>query len=254
MRWITSIPKRPFLLWGYFPIDCEGPSGMLPKSQLETIYRYDRRLAYSAWAAKMIDSEYLPHGIDTSIYYPRPKKKKRGDLFRIGICATNTPRKDWALAAETCSILKEKGRNIQILAHTDQFGHLPDLFAEFGLTKDVILDNTRMQEEQMAAWYRLCDVTLAIGAGEGFGYPIAESLACGIPCIHGYYAGGAEITDDLVLPVAYRYDGLDKRPVFHALNWATAIHRRNKKAELPPEYDWNNLWPRWKQWLLDGVK
>jgi glycosyltransferase involved in cell wall biosynthesis len=258
MRWITDIPKRPFLLWGYFPIDCEGPSGTLPKSQLQTIFGYDRRLAYTVWAGKMINSEHIPHGIDTSVYYPRKVDKgPYEDWLTVGICATNTPRKDWALAAETCAILKHRGHKIRVLAHTDRLGHLPDLFEEFGIMKQTAMDDLRLQEDQMADWYCQCDVTLAIGAGEGFGYPIAESLACGVPVIHGRYAGGAEIAppEMLVSPFGYRYDGLDRRPVFDANTWATRVEEfAGEPAKLGYEFEWNFVWQQWKQWLLDGVK
>ncbi len=252
MPFIHQIHRRPFKAWGYFPIDCEGPSGTLRKSVLNIVNGYDRKLAYSAWAAKMIDSEFLPHGIDTSIYYPRDVKKYDG--LTVGVCATNTSRKDWGLAAETCAILKHRGHKIQLLAHTDNFGHLPELFEEFGIADDVILDNKRMHEDEMAEWYSQCDVTLAIGSGEGFGYPIAESLACGVPCIHGWYAGGVELQPDLVIPTMYRYDGLDGRPVFNPKTWAKAVEYRKVCVQLPQHFDWNNLWPRWKQWLLEGVK
>jgi glycosyltransferase involved in cell wall biosynthesis len=254
MPWIHEIPRRNFNLWGYFPIDCEGPNGMR-KSILETVNRYDRKLAYTSWAARLIDSEHLPHGIDTSIFYPRPKLSH--DKLVIGVCATNTSRKDWGLAAETCAILKHRGHKIQLLAHTDHFGHLPELFAEFGLSNDVFLDNARYQEDEMAEWYSLCDVTLAIGSGEGFGYPIAESLACGVPCIHGNYAGGAEITHYHITARGWRYDGLDKRPVFKAVDWVALIEvilTRKMGGKLDSRLDWNNLWPRWKHWLLKGVQ
>ncbi len=257
MPFIHEIPRRPFKAWGYFPIDCEGPSGTLRKSVLQIVNRYDRKLAYSAWAAKMIDSEFLPHGIDTSIYYPRDGYFKFRDdgVITIGVCATNTSRKDWGLASETCAILKRIGHKIQLLAHTDNFGHLPELFEEFGLSDDVILDNKRMHEDEMAEWYSQCDVTLAIGSGEGFGYPIAESLACGVHCIHGDYAGGAELGAILIKPKIHRYDGLDKRPVFDPELWAgvaSAVH--GTRPDFDSRLDWNNLWPRWKQWLLEGIR
>ncbi len=270
LAWLAQMENRPFRLWGYFPIDCEGPAGILPAVQRSIIDCYDRKLAYSAWAAALIESQYLPHGIDTSIYYPRPLEIINGyidgpvkvpeDHLKIGICATNSARKDWGLAAEVCSILKEREHKIAVIAHTNTLvadWDIPELFNEFGILENSIIDTDQFSEVQMAEWYSCCDVTLGIGSGEGFGYPIAESLACGVPCIHGNYAGGAEIADHVIEPIGYRYDGQtsDKRPIFNAATWANAVERaKTRTAELPEHLDWNNLWPKWKQWLLEGVK
>ncbi len=256
--WMPQLVRRPFNLWGYFPIDACGPSGKLPKATMGIINSFDRKLAYSKWAGKMIDAEYLPHGIDTSIFYPR--KVAKFDGLTIGICATNTRRKDWGLAAETCAILKRRGHKICVLAKTDRLladWHLTELFDEFGLTDEVAFNTEQFLELEMAKWYRSCDVTLAIGSGEGFGYPIAESMACGVPCTHGDYAGGAEVAGVLVDPVGWRYEGYgsDKRPVFMASDWADCVEGwAGKPAVLHQSFDWNNLWPRWKEWLLKGVK
>ena len=252
LGWVHQVPRRPFNLWGYFPIDAEGPRGTLPKSQMDIINGFDRKLAYSAWAGKMINAPFLPHGIDTSIFYPR--QKKESDRLRIGVCATNTSRKNWALAAQVCSILDKP----LLVAHTDREQHewnLPELFEEFDVEADIT--TKQMTEDEMAQWYSNCDVTLGIGSGEGFGYPIAESLACGVPCIHGNYAGGAEITNVLIEPCGWRYEGYttDKRPLFDAEEWASSVTEvAGKSAVLPPCFDWNNLWPQWKKWLLRGVK
>jgi glycosyltransferase involved in cell wall biosynthesis len=40
-----------------------------------------------------------------------------------------------------------------------------------------------MAEDQLRTWYRSLDVLLNATYGEGFGMPIIEALACGIPVI-----------------------------------------------------------------------
>lgn len=268
------LEKRPFKLWGYFPIDAVGPKGTLPTIQLATIGAFDRRLSYTKWAGNLIGAPSIPHGINTNIFYPRRipviNGKLQGphgmqipkDTLRIGICATNTSRKDWGLGAETCAILKERGHKIQVLAHTNQLlgdWALMQLFDEFGLMEDTILDTLDFTEDEMARWYSCCNVTLGIGSGEGFGYPLAESLACGVPCIHGHYAGGTEVVPNRMLtgPIAHRFEGYgcNKRPIYDADEWAIMVENYEKLApvKLPNELDWNNLWPRWKQWLKEGL-
>ena len=161
------------------------------------------------------------------------------------------------------SILKQRGHDITIVTHTDAVvssWNLPELFEEFDVLQNRVISTKQFTEDEMAQWYSSCNVTLGIGSGEGFGYPIAESLACGIPCIHGNYAGGAEITPYLIEPYGFRYEGYttDKRPVFDVYDLAYRItdetHSENGASLLPAQFDWNNLWPLWKEWLLKGVR
>ena len=176
--WMPGMTDKPFSTWAYMPIDAESPGGKLSRIQMDIINSFDRKLAYSAWCGKMIGTPWLPHGIDTSIYRPIKVEKMNG--LTIGICATNTRRKDWGLAAETCRILKDRGHNLTIAIKTNTDAgdwHIPQLFKDFDLFEECHHRHQTPARTEMANWYNFCDVTLAIGSGEGFGYPIAESLA-----------------------------------------------------------------------------
>jgi glycosyltransferase involved in cell wall biosynthesis len=126
-----------------------------------------------------------------------------------------------------------------------------------------------LDDFRMAKNYSACDVTLGIGLGEGFGYPIFESLACGTPCIHGNYAGAAEHMrpEMRVNPVTYRTEGPFgwQRPVHSAADWAQQVedvvrlmpqgsYAGGRGSLLPPYLEWDNLWPRWEKWLAAGVQ
>ena len=118
----------------------------------------------------------------------------------------------------------------------------------------------RLSDEQMTWAYSACDVTLGIGLGEGFGFPIAESMACGVPCIHVNYGGGAEfMPKELLLdPVAFRPDGAfcSMRPVLSPTQWAAAMQDRTTRsyaAKLPPQLNWTALWPRFEGWFRKGI-
>jgi len=283
-----------FETWLYCPIDAEGPMGKLPASQAEILTKFNRVLAYTKFGADVIDrtcgweqgcTEYLPHGTDDATFHPRSRKEARAcflekvvqkgqglisdDVLLLGICATNTPRKNWHLGFEVCAELLRKGKNVGLLAHTDAFQKsqswdLLTLADSFGMKQRTIFTNSHLDDDQMTCWYAACYCTLGIGDGEGFGYPLSESLAMGIPVIHGNYAGGADFVPKkfLVDPVAYRGEGYycNRRPVFNPKDWADRVQQAcvpgygtTGKSLLNPKYLWKNCWPAWAEWLERGV-
>jgi len=282
------LEKAPFKRWGYFPIDATGPNDRLSLMLKECLMGYDRVLCYSQWATGILfntlgekesakrDLDQLPHGIDTSVFFPRPRARQRqmfgqmavgkqvaipDDELLIGIVATNQARKDYGLAIATCAELA-KTRKIRIWIHTDVLDRhlsIPYLLADFGLNQGNLISLGNLSDDTMAKLYSACDVTLGIGLGEGFGYPIFESLACGCPCIHGNYGGAPEHMpkEILVTTGTFRTEGVYScvRPVFSPQDWVNAILSlpSGLRYTLPPHLDWKNNWPRWEAWFRKGA-
>jgi glycosyltransferase involved in cell wall biosynthesis len=267
---------KPFKKWGYFPIDGVGPGGGLPEEVTNITDTFDRRLTYTAWAGNLLGCDHLPHGLDTSVFYPRDRAEARrnlisravgedilvpDDMLLVGVVATNTARKDWWLAFETVAELAKRGHKVGLWCHTDsviKFWNLQQLTREFGLAGKVMISAREMSSSELAWCYSACDVTLGIGSGEGWGYPLAESSACGVPVIHGNYAGGTEIVVPgmRVEPIAWRGDGpySIKRPVFGAEDWADKVEAwKGCAVQLPASLDWDSAWRRWEKWLLEGI-
>lgn len=280
----SFLKTNPFQKWIYAPVDGEGFGGKLPPGIKGVLNGFDRVLHYSEYSAKMDGSEHwLPHGIDDTVFFRRDREAIRKSFIEtvsgrqarpidpsvtiVGIVATNSIRKDWGLGLETCAVLKQRGMNIGVWAHTDSFTKhwdLVEMANSFGLASRVIFTNGSLDDNTMAEAYSGCDITLGIGAGEGFGYPLAESLACGTPVIHGNYAGGADYVplQFLVGPRGFKWDGGPysyRRPTFTAEQWADSVEyavERTKAGipvQLPSEYYWKNLWPRWQKWIEEGI-
>jgi glycosyltransferase involved in cell wall biosynthesis len=133
--------------------------------------------------------------------------------------------------------------------------------SEYGLEECTMVTMPPQSDDWLATAYSCCDVTLAIGS-EGFGYPIVESQACGVPVIHGNYAGGAAFvpTANLIEPVAYVIEGLSpiRRPVFDADAWVEKIRGHvYPGGPLPGNMtplNWRTVWPKWKKWFEEGFK
>ena len=176
----------------------------------------------------------------------------------IGIVATNQARKDWGLGIETAALFA-KEHKLRLWIHIDKlekYWSIPALLADYELLDRAVISLGFLSDDAMAMAYSACDLTLGIGP-EGFGYPLAESLACGTPVITGSYAGGSDIVPKAmqVDPIAYRLEGVysSMRPVFRAEDWANrAMEFLGNRARLDPQYDWNNLWPHWEEWLRQG--
>jgi len=272
---------RHFQRWGYFPIDSTGPENKLTGIVRDTIAGYDRVLCYTRFARDLVARslngrtpplDWMPHGINTDIFYPRDRHTSRlllgvhDDDYVIGVVATNQSRKDWGLIAATISALRGKIPNLRLWAHIDvleRHWSLPALLNDFSIG-DITIVTHEANDETMATWYSACDLTLHPGLGEGFGYPIAESQACGVPAMHGNYGGGAEITSEgyRIEPSAYRLDTTYNvlRPVFDPQHWVDrvlALRNVGNDGNVCNDVEhlaWRNLWPTWERWFNDGLE
>lgn len=194
----------------------------------------------------------------------------------IGCVAANQPRKDWGSIALALRALNQAGLDFAFWAHTDRKSTSAWNFSElaavsglgderFMLTGGDATDDLReggggLSDQQLAFLYRSCKFTVAPGLGEGFGYPIVESAACGVPCLGIDYAGGAPWLTHAIYPESWRHEGayLLKRPVIRASTWAVFMKDMlgkigaHRHLDVPP-LAWPNLWPRWRTWLLEGL-
>lgn len=273
-KWVETAKIKK---WLYGAIDAAGPMDSLSFRIAETMKGFDRVLDYSAFSSKITGNpDHLPHGIDTSVWKPYDRTACRAEFIKsgflglkpdsllVGIVATNQARKNWQLGIETCKILLDRGQDVRLWCHTDvldRYWSIGNLVADYGLQGRVAITTQRFADEQMAAMYSACDVTLGI-APEGFGYPIAESLACGVPVVCGSYGAQAEFVPKVMQidPVGYYYEGAfcSKRPVHDAGLWADSAEKAKRlgagSSRLYPNLHWNNLWPHWEKWFLEGVK
>jgi len=241
---------------------------------------------YTQWDSDLLQktngfvAPHLPHGTDTKIFYPRDRQEMRktfvgtvtggqpmpmkDDVFLVGICATNSQRKDWSLGLEVCGELLKRGVNVGVWAHTNKVqGHwdITGLAKAYGLDGRIIPTVTDLSDEQMAEAYCACSATLGIGS-EGWGLPLAESLACGIPCVTMDYAGATEFVprEYRVNPIGFYAEGwyAHRRPVFKVSEWAYRVQEAVSNwdysvSALRPEFTWDGCWPAWKKWLEEGV-
>ncbi len=280
-------PERNFRKWGYFMVDATGPdSERLPTESIMTMQGYDRVLIASEWGAKVtrksgINCDWIPHGIDGKkfrVFSPQERQAHRESLgldgtITVGACMANQARKDFPIAFATAAALrKEFGPKFRFWLHTDaeiNYWSVWALALEYGVA-DCLRITDRGTDLMMAAFYNCCDCTMLPSGGEGFGYPIAESLFCGTPCATQDYAAGAELApEELRVPVAtYRVNTLHN--VLWAVHapkyWIDTVGSAIEKAQIEGDewrqelaarvahLNWVQLKTLWSRWLLEGIK
>ena len=129
---------------------------------------------------------------------------------------------------------------------------------------------TNCTDEQLALRYSACNCTILPTAGEGFGYPIAESLACGTPCITTDYAAGQELVpdEDMRVPaVAFKIDTMHnvRRAVLSGYGFASRVKLYVERGQEDREgmadrmrrsvehLDWKKLKWVWMRWFREGI-
>jgi glycosyltransferase involved in cell wall biosynthesis len=263
-----ALSSRQLKRWGYFPVDGTGPSNRLSTIGKSVVANYNRVLAYSRFGQTVLEApDYIPHPIDPTIFKPYEKSIGRAelgvdnDVDLVGVVMTNQARKDWGLWAQIAALMPKVHWWIHIDSD-ENYWSIPALLRDFGL-EDRVTITYSATDYQMALRYSACNLTILPSLGEGFGYPIAESLACGVPVIHHTYGAGHEIIPEeipKVEPQLFRLDTINNvyRPVFSISSWLDTINSAlDRLPEWPKEFcvesvkhlHMNNLRPVWEEWF-----
>jgi glycosyltransferase involved in cell wall biosynthesis len=285
---------RNYALWLYTPVDSEGVGGPLGAECQQILPGFDRVLAASEWGCELLrnsgrpDADWLPHLVDTRIFKPYMDRKVPGwilekgsarnlimgwdpDDIILGCVMANQSRKDYPVAFHTAQLLaREYGKRFRFWLHIDQmigYWNVYALAADYGI-QDSLQVTIGLSDAQLALRYSACDCTI-LPSPEGFGFPIAESLACGTPCVVVNYAAGQELVDERmrVAPFGYRIDTIFnvRRPVMDERDFARGSQAWIERKRA----DWEGVsgecrarvehlgmerlkWP-WMKWLRKGL-
>jgi glycosyltransferase involved in cell wall biosynthesis len=188
----------------WFPVDTdplgEGDVAVLRESQAVpiAISRFGERILRYEGAEPL----YVPHGVDTEIFCPGDPEPYRDtvpgigkDTFVIGLCAMNRDPNRKAFAEQMLAFARFHARHPDsfLALHTTPVANpglnLHGMAARLGISGAIgfpdgySYDMGMITREQLAAWYRGLDVLSLCSYGEGFGLPLIEAQACGIPVI-----------------------------------------------------------------------
>ncbi len=183
----------------------------IPRGTLNNLRFANRIIAMSKFGKQQLadngfSSIYIPHMVDTKIFYPmhtQEIKQKRGippDVYVFGMVAANKdnpPRKSFQEVLEAFKAFLSKVPKAMLYIHTDPHfpgGFLIDEYAKtLGIQQNVFFPGIEFpgiydfkyntDKKKMAQIYNTFDCLLAPCTSEGFGVPIIEAQACGVPVI-----------------------------------------------------------------------
>lgn len=207
--WVYKDPAfDPLPIASWVPVD----HSPVPPEVL-TFARKHRMIAMSqfgqrALAEAGVPSVYVPHAVETSVFHPLPANGARqaldipADAFVVTINAANKgnmpPRKGWNEMLTAWGIFAQRHPDAYLYLHTDLIGHngvpLPVLLNLRAAKDGLPLDRVRhvpqpayrmgdVTPPMLNELYGMSDVLLATSYGEGFGVPVIEAQAAGVPVI-----------------------------------------------------------------------
>ena len=161
----------------------------------------ESRFGVKALGEQDIEASYISHPTNCGIFTPRDdwRQESRGryqweDKFVIGTVGTNHhERKNWNVSFKAVKALSERhpGKVMWYL-HTDPVDtrgiDLAKLRMDLGMVDITRFPNQTelhagIETETLARAYNVFDVFLLPSKGEGFGVPLIEAQACGVPII-----------------------------------------------------------------------
>jgi len=168
-----------------------------------------------------LDPVYVPHGVDTRMFHPQPEIRDEvraelgipQDAYVVGMVAANkgapiSHRKSFPQAFLAFARFAEQNPDAFLYVHTDAKPgpgggiDLDTLVAATGCRRDRVMFTPEhqwqlaMPNEYVAVLYQAFDVLLSPSMGEGFGIPILEAQACGIPVIASDHSAMTELVEE----------------------------------------------------------
>lgn len=206
---IPRIVRDADVQWAaYFPVD----GRPLPEAWHEWIHDCDRPVVYSHFAADVVEEAtgvrpgVAYHGVDPATFAPRDKAEARRSLgldpshFIVGTVATNQQRKNLPALFDAFARFAKDRRDAQLYVHSPLTGtwDLPEIARQFHIQDQTHFTpaydaNQGVDERTLVAIYNSLDVFVLPTMAEGFGLPIVEAQACGVPVLATDYSSCPEL-------------------------------------------------------------
>jgi len=197
-------PGVPLFLWA----QCSRPPDPRPFAPLTAVPLTPASEAFLRRAGVPRIGPVVPHAVDTGFFRPptageRARARRAlgiGRSFAVGAVGAYTYRKRFALLLRAFALLAaglpEASRVLHTARRVSAEGtDLPRLAASLGLRpgKELRLGTRELSRAGLRRLYHALDVLVSLSEWEGFGLPVAEGMACGLPVLTHGAQGPAEL-------------------------------------------------------------
>lgn len=201
----------------YYPTDAEP----IQHDWIEMLNKFDAQVCYSKYAEEIVTKSnkgkrpknlyQIYHGVDTDIFKPvnmslaRRQINLPEDSFIVGMVARNQYRKRFDIMCQGFAEFAKNKPEAKLYLHTapkDVGFDIADLVRQFDLsgkliiTKDLVSPASGVSEKALNLIYNSFDVNCLISLGDGFGLPVAESMAAGCPQVVSGHSCLRELVED----------------------------------------------------------
>lgn len=222
VRYMCNVPREaPWI--AITPVDTEP----LPPGFTDICYWIDHLVCYSQFAKHQLDTQtpnpignvYIPHGVDLDLFKPPTDEQKvqykrllgfSEDTIVIGFVGRINPRKQLDRTLRIFELVEkqvEDDKELILFLHSDlndpmkrEQRDLRNLVDLLDLERKVAASEINWNEgiplDQMRYIYGAMDIYLTTTAGEGFGVPLIEAQACGVPCVATNFTTPPELIQD----------------------------------------------------------
>jgi len=279
----NSLFRDSFAFCYYVPVD----SGPLPSFWEAPLRDVDNLFAYTYYGKQElkkflgIDVDVIYPGYDDAVFYPMDKEQVKKEFgmegkFVVGYVGVNALRKMPVRLIEAFSLVVKKHPEAVLFMHTDAYNEkegwdLMEAARQVGLHPGQIFFSSRsgpfgISDIALAKLYNLFDVLALPSKCEGFGLPILEAAACGVPTVATNYSAITELVEnrgELVKPEAWMMHRpyCQQRPLVSIKMLASRINKLIENRQLlnlyserciewAKQYTWSNQLPKFVNKIL----
>lgn len=258
LDFIPNLEERRAVSWvSYFPID----GYPIPPAWHSWIKDADYPIVFSKFAKELVKGstrrtpELIYHGVDTEVFKPLNRKEIRDDYdaddkFIVGTVARNQPRKNLPALIKAFSIFSANKPDTILYMHSqvnDVGWNLEELVTRYGIADKAYTTKNfsavrGIPDSELAEIYNLFDIFVLPTMAEGFGLPILEAQACGVPVLVTDFSACSELVvnrqelikvkDTIVMGRNIEQAIADTDDIVNKLNIFYHDWKRNKSKKL----------------------